>query len=162
MSQEFAIDSALQFAIERLQARYVSCIDDDRLEQWPGFFIEHCRYQIISAENYERKLPVGVFFADSRAMLSDRVAALREANVYEAQRYRHLVCATLITSRSGEIVTAQSNYQVVRVLQDGSTMIFSVGRYLDRINLNGGEPLFEEKLVVFDNRRIDTLLAIPI
>ncbi|HLH78582.1 MAG TPA: aromatic-ring-hydroxylating dioxygenase subunit beta [Candidatus Binataceae bacterium] len=162
MSGDVAIDSVLQFEIERLQARYVTCIDDDRLEEWPAFFTEQCRYQIISAENYTRKLPVGVFFADSRAMLSDRVAALRQANIYEAQRYRHLVGATLISARHGEIVTAQSNYQVVRVLQDGSTMIFSVGRYLDRINLNRGAPLFEEKLVVFDNRRIDTLLAIPI
>jgi anthranilate 1,2-dioxygenase small subunit len=162
MSEAVAIDSTLQFEIERLQARYVTCIDDDRLEEWPGFFTERCRYQIISSENYERKLPVGVFFADSRAMLSDRVAALRQANIYEAQRYRHLVCATLITSRSGEIITAQSNYQVVRVLQDGSTMIFSIGRYLDRINLNRGQPLFEEKLVIFDNRRVDTLLALPI
>ena len=40
--------------------------------------------------------------------------------------------------------------------------LFSTGRYLDRIDLRGAEPLFEERLVVFDNKRVDTLLAIPL
>jgi anthranilate 1,2-dioxygenase small subunit len=152
----------IQFALERLLARYVASLDEDRLEEWPGYFIEECRYQIISAENYEQNLPIGVFFADSRGMLSDRVSALRQANVYEAQRYRHLVSSTLILGESDGIVTARSNYLVLRIMHDGATAIFSSGRYLDRVSFRGKEPLFVEKLVVFDSRRIDTLLAIPL
>ena len=151
-----------QFALERLLARYVASLDEDRLEEWPGYFTEDCRYQIISAENYEQKLPIGVFFADSRGMLSDRVAALRRANVYEAQRYRHLVSSTLILGEADGIVSAQSNYLVVRIMENGATALFSTGRYLDRVDFRGSEPLFAEKLVVFDSRRIDTLLAIPL
>lgn len=153
---------AIQFAVERLLARYVACIDDNRLEDWPAFFSERCRYQIISDENYSRNLPVGIFFATSQGMLKDRVAALREANIYEAQRYRHLVSSTLVVEDTGGVVRAQSNYHVVRIMQNGATSLFSTGRYLDRINLNGASPVFEEKIVVFDSRRIDTLLAIPL
>jgi len=153
---------ATHFAVERLLARYVACIDDDRLEEWPAFFAERCRYQIISSENYEKKLPIGVFIATSQGMLKDRVAALREANIYEAQRYRHLVSSILILDNDKGIVRAQSNYHVVRIMQDGATALFSTGRYLDRINLNGAAPVFEEKIVVCDSRRIDTLLAIPL
>ena len=40
--------------------------------------------------------------------------------------------------------------------------LFSTGRYLDRILIGGEGPLFTEKLVVCDSRRIDTLLAIPL
>jgi 3-phenylpropionate/cinnamic acid dioxygenase small subunit len=151
-----------QHAVERLLARYVASIDENRLEDWPGFFIETCRYQIISAENHEAKYPIGVFFANSRAMLQDRVSALREANVYEAQRYRHLVSPSLITESSGGIVAAQTNYQVIRIMHDGATLLFSTGRYLDRIDLRGKEHLYQEKLVLMDSRRIDTLLALPI
>jgi len=151
-----------QLAVERLLARYVASIDEDRLEEWPGYFTEVCCYQIISSENYEQRLPLGVFFADSRGMLRDRVAALRQANVYEPQRYRHLVSSTLITGESGGLVTAQSHYMVVRIMHDGATALFSTGRYLDRVDLRGPEPLFAEKLVIFDSRRIDTLLAIPL
>ena len=155
-------DAALQYAIERLQARYAACIDDGRLDDWPGFFTADCRYQIISRENYDRKLPIGIFFANSRGMLSDRVTALREANIYEAQHYRHILSPTLVLTSDGATVAAQTNYQVIRILQDGATMIFSTGRYLDRIALGGAEPLFAEKLVICDSRRIDTLLAIPL
>ena len=153
---------ATQFAVERLLARYVACIDDNRLEEWPAFFAERCRYQIISDENHSRNLPIAVFVATSQGMLKDRVAALREANIYEAQRYRHLVSSTLILESVDGIVRAQSNYHCVRIMHDGATSLFSTGRYLDRINLNGATPIFEEKLVVFDSRRIDTLLAIPL
>jgi anthranilate 1,2-dioxygenase small subunit len=155
-------DIATQLALERLLARYVASLDEDRLEEWPGFFTEDCRYQIISAENFEQTLPIGVFFADSRGMLSDRVSALRQANIYEAQRYRHLVSSTLILGESDGIVTARSNYLVVRIMHDGATTLFSSGRYLDRVSFRGPEPLFLEKLVIFDSRRIDTLLAIPL
>jgi anthranilate 1,2-dioxygenase small subunit len=155
-------DIATQFAVERLLARYVASIDEDRLEEWPDYFLEECRYQIISAENYEQGLPIGVFFANSRGMLRDRVSALRQANVYEPQRYRHLVSSTLILGESDGVVTAQSNYMVVRIMHDGATALFSTGRYLDRVRLAGPEPLFAEKLVIFDSRRIDTLLALPL
>jgi anthranilate 1,2-dioxygenase small subunit len=149
-------------AVAGLLARYVASIDEGRLEEWPRYFTERCRYQIITSENYEQGLPLGVFFADSRAMLEDRVAALRRANVYEQQRYRHLVSATLLTGESGGLVLAQSNYLVVRIMQDGASALFSSGRYLDRVDLDGPEPLFAEKIVVLDSRRIDTLLALPL
>jgi anthranilate 1,2-dioxygenase small subunit len=156
------VEIATQFAVERLLARYIHSIDADRLEEWPNYFTETCRYQIISSENYEKKLPIGVFFANSRGMLLDRVAALREANIYEAQRYRHIVSSTLILGIAGDIVTAESNFNVTRIMQDGTMTLFSTGRYLDRITLAGLEPLFVEKLVICDSRRIDTLLALPL
>lgn len=153
---------AVRLAVEKLQARYVAAIDDDRLEAWPLCFTDPCRYLIISAETYEKGQPLGVFFADSRGMLIDRVASLRRANIYEAQRYRHIVSSTLILGVADGIVTAQSNYLVTRIMQDGAMSLFSAGRYLDRIDLTGPEPLFREKLAIFDNKRIDTLLALPI
>jgi 3-phenylpropionate/cinnamic acid dioxygenase small subunit len=151
-----------QFMVERLLARYAAAIDEDRLEDWPGFFAARCRYQIITRENHEQGLPVGIFTADSRGMLEDRVASLREANIYEAQRYRHILSPSLVLAAADGIISAVTNYQVIRIMQDGATALFSTGRYLDRIALEAPEPLFEEKLVVCDSRRIDTLLAIPL
>ncbi|HEX4111044.1 MAG TPA: aromatic-ring-hydroxylating dioxygenase subunit beta [Stellaceae bacterium] len=148
--------------VENLNARYVAAIDDDRLEDWPAFFTDPCRYEIISAENVERGMPLGVFFADSRAMLADRVASLRRANIYDSQRYRHIVSATLILDEEKTIVRAQSNFLVVRIMLDGEMRLFMSGRYRDVIDTSGPAPLFAEKRAIFDNRRIDTLLALPI
>jgi 3-phenylpropionate/cinnamic acid dioxygenase small subunit len=158
------MDTGLQFEVENLLSRYVHAIDDDRLEEWPGFFVEKGRYRITTAENFQRKLPLSIIYADSRAMLRDRVAALRNANIYEAQRYRHTVSSTLAERLDAHTARAASNFQVVRVMHTGESMLFASGRYLDRIRLSGdgGQGLFEERIVVLDSRAIDTLLAIPI
>ena len=152
----------LLLKVQDLNARYGQSIDDDKLEAWPDFFTEDGRYRVTTAENFERGLPLGMIYATSRAMLRDRVHSLRDANVYEAQRYRHLVSSTLILTAVDGVVTARSNYMVARIMHDGALTLFSTGRYLDRISLRGPEPLFEEKLVIFDSKRIDTLLAIPL
>jgi len=156
------MDAELQLAVENLLARYVHAIDDDRLEDWPGFFVEKGRYRITTAENYERGLPLPIIYADSRAMLADRVSALRHANIYEAQRYRHTVSSTVIERIDAHSARATSNFQVVRIMRTGDSMLFAVGRYLDRIRLDGKDSRFEEKVVVIDSRSIDTLLAIPL
>lgn len=156
------IDTTLQFEIENLYARYVHCIDEDRLEDWPGFFTETGRYQITTAENHERGHPIGIFFASSRGMLQDRVSALREANIYEPQRYRHSVSSILVTGQEAGMVRACANFQVIRSMHDGAMELFATGRYLDRIAGRGAEMKFAERLVILDHKRIDTLLAIPI
>lgn len=158
------MDVALQLAIENLLARYVHAIDEDRLEDWPQFFSERGRYRVTTAENFERGLPLCLVYADSRAMLCDRVAALRHANVYEPQRYRHTVSGTLVERTDAACARAVSSFQVVRIMQSGESTLFATGRYLDVIRLDGGDGSlrFDEKVVVCDSRRFDTLLAIPL
>ncbi|HKB74083.1 MAG TPA: aromatic-ring-hydroxylating dioxygenase subunit beta, partial [Burkholderiales bacterium] len=95
-------------------------------------------------------------------MLADRVSALRHANIYEAQRYRHVVSSTLVERVDVDTARAISNVQVLRVMHSGESTVFASGRYLDRIRLNDKDPCFEEKVVVLDSRAIDTLLAIPL
>ena len=156
------MDLELQLTVENLLARYVHALDDDRLEDWPDFFLEDGRYRIITAENFERRLPLAIIYADSRAMLRDRVSALRHASIYEAQRYRHGVSSVLVERIDAHSARAASNFQVVRIMHTGESTLFASGRYLDRIRLNGKVPQFEERIVVLDSRSVDTLLAIPI
>ena len=152
----------LQLKVQNLNARYGAAIDDDKLEAWPDFFTEDGRYRVTTAENFERGLPLGMIYATSRAMLRDRVRSLRDANVYEAQRYRHVIGAPIIEPGEGSLVHAQTNFIVARVMHSGETMLFATGRYLDRIALVEGEAKFAEKTVLLDSRQIDTLLAIPL
>ncbi|HZT87449.1 MAG TPA: aromatic-ring-hydroxylating dioxygenase subunit beta [Stellaceae bacterium] len=154
-------DVARRLELERLYTDYADCLDGDRLESWPDFFTDDCRYRVTSAENYEAGLPLGIIYATSKDMLRDRVMALREANVYEPQRYRHLV-SCLTVSPAGGGVAAVANVIVVRTMQDGAMSLFAVGRYIDRIVPAADGWKFAEKTVVLDSRRIDTLLAIPL
>ena len=156
------MDIALQFKVQALVGRYAQTIDDDRLEAWPDLFAEAGRYLVTTAENRARGLPLGMMYATSRKMLRDRVRSLRDANVYEAQRYRHILSPPLVSPSDGGIVRAQTSFIVARVMQTGETAIFATGHYEDRIVFDGEEGLFAEKIVVLDSRQIDTLLAIPL
>ena len=155
------MDIQIQLAVENLHARYCHALDEDRLEDWPRFFTEDGRYRIATAENEARGLPLPVLYADSRGMLRDRVASLRHANIYEPQRYRHMVSAIIVTPLEGSRVKSISNFLVIRVMESGETLLFASGRYVDRIVL-APEPLYEERVVICDSRRFDTLLAIPL
>ena len=64
---------SLWFALTRLQERYVAAIDDDRLEQWPDFFLEDAVYEIVPKENVDLGLPAGVMHCFGRAMMRDRI-----------------------------------------------------------------------------------------
>ena len=155
------LDFSIQRKIEDLHARYCHALDDDRLEEWPGFFTENGVYRIATAENEARGLPLPVLSCDSRAMMRDRIQSLRHANIYEPQRYRHMVSSVLIKEIDKTRVASVANFLVIRVMQDGGTMVFASGKYLDRIVL-APEPKYEERVVVCDSRRFDTLLAIPL
>ena len=148
--------------IDALYADYAHCLDNDELEAWPAFFTEDCYYRITSAENFEAGLPLGIVYATSKAMLVDRVMALRKANIYEPQRYRHLIGAIKIGAEESGGVPVVANLIVVRIMQDGAMMLFAAGRYVDRLVRQGDAWKFAKKDVVLDSRQIDTLLAIPL
>jgi anthranilate 1,2-dioxygenase small subunit/terephthalate 1,2-dioxygenase oxygenase component beta subunit len=152
----------LQHAIQDLNARYADAIDDDRLEEWPGFFTADGVYKITTAENVAQGLPIGLMYATSQAMLRDRIKALRQANVYEAQHYRHVLSAPRIVSEEAGVARARTNFMVARIMHTGETTLFATGYYDDRIARVGLQLLYAERTVVIDSRQIDTLLAIPL
>jgi len=153
----------LVFRLSAFNAEYARCIDDDRLEAWPAFFLERCLYKITTADNERQGYEAGIIYADSRAMLEDRVTALREANVYERQRYRHIVGTPTVLAHEDGDVRAESPFLVTRIMRDGRMDVFATGRYLDRVRAgNAGALLFAERVVICDSPRIDTLLAIPL
>lgn len=149
-------------AVARLLADYAHCLDSDDLERWPEFFRPDATYRITTAANESRGLTIGYVEAEGRAMLEDRVLSLREANIYEPQRYRHILSIPrIVSSADGEIV-AETGFLVVRVTEAGDAMLFAAGQYNDRIVESDGRPLFAGKTVVLDSEKIDTLLAIPL
>jgi 3-phenylpropionate/cinnamic acid dioxygenase small subunit len=152
-----------QERLTALNAAYARCIDNDQLEQWPDFFLEQCLYLITTADNYEAGMQAGVVYADTRAMLQDRVLAMRDANVYEEQRYRHIIGAPLVLEQNGDTATVESPFIVARIMRGGATDVFATGRFIDRIvKTSDGSLKFAERVAVCDSTNIDTLLVIPL
>jgi anthranilate 1,2-dioxygenase small subunit/terephthalate 1,2-dioxygenase oxygenase component beta subunit len=149
--------------IVALNGACAAAIDSGRLEDWPGFFHDQCLYKVTTADNHEKGYQAGLIYADSRAMLQDRIAALREANIYERQRYRHILGMPLIVTGSDGVITAETSFLVVRTMRDGHMMIFAAGVYLDKLRRDDtGAWRYAERIVVCDSQRFDTLLAIPL
>lgn len=149
-------------SLAAFNARYAQTIDGDELEQWPAFFAERCHYRITNVENEREGLPAGIVYADSRAMLEDRVAALREANIYERQRYRHLLGVPLVITADEQHALARTPFMVARIMATGETVLFASGEYRDRFVRVNGQLLLAERVAVCDSTVTDTLLALPL
>ncbi len=150
-------------AAMQLNALYARCIDNDHLEDWPGFFTEDCLYRVTTEDNHRRGLSGALIYADSRAMLSDRILSLRKANVYERQRYRHLLGMPALLEDTPQGRHCETPFLVVRVMRTGETSVFATGRYLDRLIVDtDGQLRIAQRDVVCDSHAIDTLLAIPL
>ena len=131
---------AVRHGIHELIAAYAECIDDDRLEEWPDFFVEKCRYLITSRRATRPGYRHGVVYCASKGMLNDRVTTLRRAKMFEPHRYRHIIGPTRVgkvdgrggrdaielSSRSGSCTTARPACSPPAAISTAST----VGRAL--------------------------------
>ena len=129
--------TALRLGIDALNAAYADCIDDDRLEEWPDFFADDCRYLITDRDSHQAGLRHGVIYCASRGMLTDRVTTLRRVLMFEAHRYRHIVSPARIDRVEGRVAEARANFLAVRIMHSGDSSLFTTGRYLDRIDISG-------------------------
>jgi len=161
-SEQFANQAALIAALDEFMENYARVIDRDELEAWPDFFEVDCTYKVTTRDNVAAGYPIGMIYADSRAMLHDRIKSLRDANIYEDQCYRHILGRPHIVSRDAGTVRAETSFLIIRVMRDGSTALFASGSYHDVVRLTGERLRFCERIVVCDSSRIDTLIALPL
>ena len=155
----------LRLELMDLQDRYVACLDNDRIEEWPGFFVDDCLYEIVSKENEEAGFPAPVMHCDNIRMVRDRVVALRNANIYEKPQYRHCLSGLewrRPENRIGDSILATSSYVVVNTSADGVSTLYQAGRYLDHVVRNPDGLRFKAKSCIYDTLRVQTLLAFPI
>jgi len=149
-------------AIVALEFAYSRCIVDDRLEEWPEFFVDDCLYQVLPRENHDRGMPLAIMMCDSKGMLKDRVRSLREANIYNIHYPLHQISNIEIVDREGGLYHVRASYAAYQTTQDGETTVYSVGQYHDKVVFDGDQPRFKEKTVVLDTFNVPNLLAVPL
>jgi anthranilate 1,2-dioxygenase small subunit len=152
----------LRLEMQEFQDRYVAAIDEDRLEDWPKFFVEDCVYEIIPNENVEAGFPIAVLRCDCAAMLRDRVISLRHANIYAKPSYRHFISGLNCRLVEEGIVEMTSSYLVINTSTEGSSSIYQAGKYHDRVVKTADGWRFKTKRAIYDTSRVQTLLAYPI
>jgi anthranilate 1,2-dioxygenase small subunit len=157
---------ALCAEIEQLNARYAQTIDDDRLEEWPAYFTTAGSYAIVPRENIDLGYEIAIVSCRNRAMMTDRVFAIRKASLYGPHRYRHIVSRSLVREGDDGAVQAVTPFVVFQMRTDpidfGKVETYALGEYRDRYTRDEGELRLLSRLVVLDNSTVRTLLATPL
>lgn len=161
MSNDFS-PRALRAELRDLYEDYALCLDDGDLESWPDFFTEDCHYRVLSKENHDAGLPLGLIYCMNKNMLKDRVTALRETTVFEPRALRHFISGVAVREQQDDQVTAQANFAIMESLSDREPTLNMVGRYLDTWRRTGAGWLLARRDCVYDNYRVRTSLIVPV
>jgi len=137
-------------------------IDDDRLEEFPGFFSLDGVYKIVSRFNLDRNLPFAQINCAGKDMILDRIVSIRNANLFRGHRFRHFLSGTICSRAEDGGVTARTNCQVIRTINYEPSALFASCEYRDVIALDGSGPLLRERVVVLDSKGLETALVLPI
>ncbi|MBL0421904.1 aromatic-ring-hydroxylating dioxygenase subunit beta [Ramlibacter sp. AW1] len=155
-------ETQLMEQVRRLLADCCAHLDDGQLERWSDCFTEDAVYRIVARENHVRGLPLSLLTCDNKAMIRDRVASLRQANIYNIHTDRHVISEPRVTAQAGDEWQVETSYALFQTSQEGQSFVFSVGVYQDTVVFTGGAPKFKRRLVITDTAAIRTLLSTPI
>ena len=141
----------------RTERPYARVIDTEQFEEWPKLFHDPCLYKLTTAENVASGLEGGLIYADTRGMLEDRVSSLRKVNIYERQRYRHIVGLPVVLGQQNGAAEVETPFLIVRIMREGDMDVFATGCYRDKVKRMRPAPALAERIVICDGRRFDTL-----
>lgn len=156
------ITTADRQAIADFLERYVHAIDDGRIDEWSSFFDEQATYQVTTRENVEAGMPLGIVLCVGRAMMNDRIKALKTANIFESHNHRHITGHPLVAVQDDGNYHVRSSFVVYRTMYTGKTDLFATGVYDDIIRADEATLRFLQRRVVLDSRAIDTLMVYPL
>jgi 3-phenylpropionate/cinnamic acid dioxygenase small subunit len=148
--------------LQKLYDEYALALDQDNLDIWLSCFSEQCVYRIISRENFELNMPIAVWHSDSKAMLRDRVLALRDSTLYRPRYFRHLLSGLKIEKNIEGVIHAQANVIIAETVVDYKTQILLSGRYLDQIVIEDDVYKFKNRVCVYDSILLPTSLVYPV
>jgi len=154
--------AGLRAELRDLYDDYALCLDENRLEDWPEFFTEDCHYRVLSRENHDAGLPLGLIYCMNKNMLRDRVTAIRETTMFEPRSLRHFISGVTVREDQGQTLVAQANFAIMESLSDREPCVSMVGRYLDRWRATDAGWRLTYRDCVYDNYRVLTSLIVPV
>jgi len=150
--------------IEEFNSAYAAALDDGRLNDWAEMFTDDAFYVIISRENADRGMPVGLVYCENKGMIQDRAFAVEKTEMFAPRYLRHIIGNTQVLGEehNGDI-RARGNYVVVQVLFDRpEAKLHQVGVYHDKFRRVGSELKLAERRCVYDNLLVDNALCLPV
>src|SRR5271156_7039894 len=76
--------------VEEFNSVYAASLDENRLADWAEMFTDDAFYVVISRENADRNLPVGLIYCENKDMILDRALAMK-TEMFAPRYLRHIV-----------------------------------------------------------------------
>jgi len=152
----------LRARLADLYGAYDAALAEGQYERWPEFFTGVCIYKITARENYDAGLPIGLVYAESRAMLVDRVAAVRNTTLYAPRLMRNLTTGIVLQAIEPEGMRLSASFALFQTMLNEPSQVFLCGRFYDRVVDEGGTLRFAERVCVADSTLVPTSLIFPI
>jgi anthranilate 1,2-dioxygenase small subunit len=153
----------LHHEVDTFNSAYAAALDEQRLTDWAEMFTDDGFYVVISRENADRNMPVGLIYCENKGMLLDRANAMK-TEMFAPRYLRHIVGSPQILGEepNGDI-RARANYVVVQVLFDRpEAKLHQVGVYYDKFRRVGETLKLAERRCVYDNLLVDNALCLPV
>ena len=137
----------LRLRLADLYAAYDDTLDEQAWERWPEFFTGNGIYKVLPRENFDQGLPAAMVYCESRAMLVDRVTALREALVFAPRLIRRVAGAPCLRQAGPHGMRLGSSFVLFQTMLNEPSSVFLCGRIYDRVVNEAGELRFAERIV---------------
>jgi anthranilate 1,2-dioxygenase small subunit len=153
----------LHHEIDEFNSAYAAALDDNRLTEWAEMFTDDAFYVVISRENADRNMPVGLIYCENKGMILDRALAMK-TEMFAPRYLRHVIGNVQVLAEEGNgDIRARANYVVVQVLFDRpDARLHQVGVYHDKFRRVGGALKLAERRCVYDNLLVDNALCLPV
>ena len=154
----------LRHEIETFNTLYAAALDEQRLMDWVELFDDNALYVVLSRENFERNLPVGLIYCENKGMIRDRAFALKETAMFAPRYMRHLIANLAVEAEASDgTIAARANYVVLQVLFDRpDATLHQVGTYYDRFRRTAKGLKLVERRCVYDNLLVPNALCLPV
>src|SRR5438876_3308720 len=143
----------LRHELEMFNAAYAAALDEQRLSDWVEMFTDDARYLVISRENADRGMPVGLIYCENKGMIYDRAFALEKTTMFAPRYLRHIIGNLQILGEAPDgAIRARANYVLIQVLYDRpEAKLHQVGAYHDVFRRVDGALKLAERRCVYDS-----------
>ena len=108
----------LHHEVETFNTAYAAALDEQRLTDWVEMFTDDAFYVVISRENADRGMPVGLIYCENKGMIYDRAFALDKTAMFAPRYLRHMIGNLQVLGEDSGAIRARANYVVMQVLYD--------------------------------------------
>lgn len=161
-------EESIKAAVRELIYRAGLLLDGERFGEWLGLCAPEFVYRITA---YSPEIGKEMTWLEhDRAGMATLIEMLPRHNTDHGLLSRHATVYSVEMDGEGDAASAVTSFACYRTMLDGinshldagETRLFLIGKYHDRFRLEAGRPLFVERTVRLDTRRMDKGSHYPI